>query len=140
MNRYGLLATVVRFAFLFTFTLSLPVSIKGQLPPEGRTLSGTVYYAGGNQPAENVSVELRTTEGSMIAPQSTSSNGWFEFRGLPRGVYVIAINAAGFDPVNFNVDLTFASSRGNVIYLRSRSGNSTSSPHASPISTHELSM
>jgi hypothetical protein len=140
MNRDGPLATVVRLAFLLASTLSLTPSIKGQLTPEPRTLSGTVYYAGGHQPAENISVELHTTEGSMIAPQTTSSNGWFEFRGLPRGVYVIAINVAGFEPVNFKVDLVFASSRGNVIYLQPRSINSTTSPHASPISTHELSM
>jgi tetratricopeptide (TPR) repeat protein len=140
MNRGGLLAIIVRLAFLLTSTLSLPVSIKGQLPPEPRTLSGTVYYAGGNRPAENISVELRTAEGSMIAPQTTSSNGWFEFRGLPRGTYVVAINAAGFEPVNFNVDLALNSSRGNLIYLRPRPSNSTNSPHASPISKHELSM
>jgi tetratricopeptide (TPR) repeat protein len=140
MNRGGLLAKFVRLTFLLTSTLSLPLSIKSQLPPELRTLSGNVYYAGGNQPAENISVELRTTEGSMIAPQTTSSTGWFEFRGLPRGAYVIAINAGGFEPVNFNVDLFFTSSRGNVIYLRPRPGNSTNSPHASPVSTHELSM
>jgi tetratricopeptide (TPR) repeat protein len=140
MNRGGLLAIIVRLAFLLTSTLSLPVSIKGQLPPEPRTLSGTVYYAGGNRPAENISVELRTAEGSMIAPQTTSSNGWFEFRGLPRGTYVVAINAAGFEPVNFNVDLALNSGRGNVIYLKPRPGNSPNSPHATPISIHELSM
>src|SRR6266404_7921362 len=140
MNYDGLLAIFVCLAFLFNSTLSLPLSVKGQIPAEPRTLSGTVYYAGGNQPAENISVELRTTEGSMIAPQTTSSNGWFEFRGLPRGIYVIAINAAGFEPVDFNVDLALTSSRGNVIYLRRRPSNSTNSPHASPISTHELSM
>jgi tetratricopeptide (TPR) repeat protein len=140
MNRGGLLAAVVRLTFLLTLTLSLPFGIKGQVPPEPRTLSGTVYYADGNRPAENISVELRTTEGSIIAPQSTSSNGWFEFRGLPRGIYVIAINAYGFEPVNFNVDLFLASSRGNVIYLRGRSINPTDSPHASLVSKHELSM
>jgi tetratricopeptide (TPR) repeat protein len=140
MNRGGLLAIVVRFAFLLTSTLSLPLSAKGQLPAELRTLSGTVYYAGGNQPAENISVELRTTEGSMIAPQATSSNGWFEFRGIPRGLYVIAINTAGFEPVNFRVDLFFNSSRGNVIYLKPLPSNSMNSPQARPISTHELSM
>src|SRR5258708_14428629 len=101
---------------------------------------GPVYDAGGKRPAENVSVELPTLEGSMIAPQTTSSNGWFEFRGLPRGTYVIAINAAGFEPVNFNVDLALNSGRGNVIYLRPRPSNSTNSPHAMPISMHELSM
>jgi tetratricopeptide (TPR) repeat protein len=140
MNRDGLLATVVRLTFLFASTLSLPFSIKGQVVPEWRTLSGTVYYAGGNQPAENVSVELHTTEGSMIAPQMTSSNGWFEFRGLPRGVYAISINASGFEPVNFNFDLFLTSSRGNVIYLRPLSANSPTPQHADPVSAHELSM
>lgn len=63
----------------------------GQIVPEPRTLSGTLYYAGGNQPAEHVNVELYASEGSIIAPQTTSSTGWFEFRGLPHGSYVIAI-------------------------------------------------
>jgi len=140
MNRCGLLAIIVRLAFLLASTVLLALSIKGQLLPESCTVSGTVYYAGGNRPAENISVEFRTTEGSMIASETTSSNGWFEFRGSPGGIYVIAINAAGFEPVNFNVDLALNSSRGNVIYLRPRPSNSTNSPHASPISTHELSM
>src|ERR1700730_18933601 len=137
MKHGGLLGFIVRLVFLLTCTLIRTSSIKAKVPPEPCTLSGTVYYAGGNRPAENISVELHTTEGSMIAPQATSSNGWFEFRGVPRGIYVIAINAAGFEPVNFNVDLTLTSSRGNVIYLRPRPGNSANSPHASPISTHE---
>jgi tetratricopeptide (TPR) repeat protein len=140
MKHGGLLGFIIRLVFLLTCTLSLTISIKAKVPPEPCTLSGTVYYAGGSRPAENISVELHTTEGSMIAPQTTSSNGWFEFRGLPRGTYVIAINAAGFEPVNFNVDLALNSSRGNVIYLRPRPSNSTNAPHASPVSTHELSM
>jgi tetratricopeptide (TPR) repeat protein len=140
MKHGGLLGFIIRLVFLLTCTLSLTISIKAKVPPEPCTLSGTVYYAGGNRPAENISVELHTTEGSMIAPQTTSSNGWFEFRGLPRGTYVIAINAAGFEPVNFNVDLALNSGRGNVIYLRPRPSNSTNSPHAMPISMHELSM
>jgi len=105
---------------------------------ETRLLNGTVYYAGGNTPAENVTVELHTTEGSLMAPQTTNSDGWFEFRGLPRGVYVIAINLNGFEPVNFSVDMTLTSSRGNVIYLRPLAN--TASPHAGSISAHELSM
>jgi tetratricopeptide (TPR) repeat protein len=136
----NLLVINLRLAFLLASTLSFPLSIAGNVPPEPRTLSGTVYYAGGNRPAENISVELHTSEGSMIAPQTTSSNGWFEFGGLSRGTYVIAINAPGFEPVNFNVDLALNSSRGNVIYLKARPSNSTNSPTAAPISVHELSM
>lgn len=111
----------------------------GQGAPEPRTLSGNVYYAGGNQPAENIPVELHSSEGSLIAPQATSSTGWFEFRGLKRDVYTIMINVDGFEPVNFNVDLYFSSSRGNVIYLKSRS-NDSKKPAVKTVSAHELSM
>ena len=112
----------------------------GQVAPEPRTLSGTVYYAGGNQPIEDVTVELRTTAGSMIVVQRTSSTGWFEFRGLLRGVYVIAINAAGFEPVNFGVDLSLNSSRGITIYLKPPPGSSPRRANAQSVSAHELSM
>lgn len=118
----------------------LESGVIGQVAPEPRTLSGTVYYAGGNQPAEQVTVELRTPEGSIIAPQTTSSTGWFEFRGLPRGSYVIVINAAGFEPVNFNVDLALNSSRGNVVYLNPRPDRSAKLPGGRPVSVHELSI
>lgn len=135
-------------AFEFTTRLTFFVSlivlshsrIYSQLPPEPRTLSGNVYHAGGNQPAENVSVELHSTEGSIIALIPTSSTGWFEFRGLPRGVYVIQINLSGFEPVSFSVDLYFSSSRGNVIYLNPRADSSPNQPSGHTVSAHELSM
>lgn len=112
----------------------------GQIVPEPRTLSGNVYYAGGNQTVENLSVELRTTEGSLVATQTTTSTGWFEFRGVQRGVFVIAINSSGYEPVNFNVDLTFSSSRGNAIYLRKLSDGLQKVTDAKSVSAHELSM
>jgi hypothetical protein len=140
MKHTGLLVALLRLAFFVACTVLLQSAVCGQVAPEPRILSGTVYYAGGNEPAKDVAVELRTTEGSLIVPLTTSSTGWFEFRGLQRGVYVIAINATGFEPVNFNVDLALSSSRGNVIYLRPTSSNSTKSPHAGSISAHELSM
>jgi tetratricopeptide (TPR) repeat protein len=132
--------THVRFfslAVIVAFVLSNSRSL-GQSAQEPRTLNGTVYYAGGNTPAENIVVELHTNEGSLFAPQTTNSNGWFEFRGLPRGIYVIAINLSGFEPISFSVDLTLTSSRGNVIYLRPFANDAAS--HAASISAHELSM
>lgn len=140
MHRYGLLASLIPTGFLLAWLGLTSHCAKGQIAPESRTLSGTVYYAGGNQPAANVTVELRSSEESLIAPQTTSLTGWFEFRGLKRGVYVIGINATGFEPVSFNVDLAFNSSRGNVIYLKPLSNGPKNTPTVSPISAHELSM
>jgi Carboxypeptidase regulatory-like domain/Tetratricopeptide repeat len=126
------------FAVVLAFTLSTS-RLDGQGTAEPRTFSGTVYYAGGNKPAEGVTVELHTNEGSLMVSQITSGNGWFEFRGLPRGVYAVAIHMSAFDPVDFGVDLTLSSSRGSVIYLRSRQNNAPPSG-ASSVSAHELSM
>lgn len=125
---------------LFLATAMLPRSAWGQGAPEPRVLSGTVYYAGGNQPAENIPVELYSSEGSLIAMQTTASNGWFDFRGIKRFTYVLKIHVDGFEPVNINVDLSLTSSRGNVIYLKSRTNNPPSPPNAKPVSAHELSM
>lgn len=137
---HRIFASLAFAVLLLAEALLLPARANGQIAPEPRTLSGTVYYADGNEPAENVTVELRTVEGSMIAPQTTSSTGWFEFRGLPRGIYAIAINASGFEPVNFNVDLSLNSSRGIVIYLKLLPGNSPKQTKAQSVSAHELSM
>ena len=140
MTYSGPLALLLRLVFIMGSIVLLQSGTRSQIAPEPRTLSGTVYYAGGNQPVENATVELRTTEGSMIVPQRTSSTGWFEFHGLPRGIYVITINAAGFDPVNFNVDLSLTSSRGIVIYLKPLPGSSAKPTNVQSVSAHELSM
>lgn len=120
------------------FLVVLISNANGQVSQEPRTLSGTVYYAGGNQPVANISVELHSTEGSLIAPITTALNGWFEFRGLRPVPYTIAIDAAEFEPVSFNVDLTLSSSRGMEIYLKPRS--KSQQPTGPPVSAHELSM
>jgi tetratricopeptide (TPR) repeat protein len=140
MKDTGLLALFVRLYVLTFATLLLPYGDGAQRAPEPRTLNGTVYYVGGNQPAEHITVELQSTGGSMISPVTTSSTGWFEFRGLQRESYVIAIDAAGFDPVRINVDLALSSSRGNVIYLKPRMDATAKSSRANSVSAHELSM
>jgi hypothetical protein len=141
MDCSGLFASISRVAFVTLLTMLLDYGANGQIAPEPRTLSGTLYYAGGNQPAEHVNVELHSSEGNIIAPQTTSSTGWFEFRGLPRGTYVIAIRQDGFEPINLNVDMMFNSSRGNVIYLTPRQGSAAKPPDQGRlVSTHELSM
>ena len=129
-----------RLVFLVSLIVLSHSRIASQIPSEPRTLNGNVYHAGGNEPAENVSVELHSAEGSIMAVIPTSSTGWFEFRGLPRGEYVIQINASGFEPVNFSVDLTFSSSRGNDIYLKPRPNGSPNPSNGQSVSAHELSM
>lgn len=140
MHGSSVFALFARSAPIVTLCMLLQSGISAQIVPESRSLNGTVYYAGGNQPAENVRVELHSAEGNLIAATETNSDGWFEFHGLARASYAIMIGPSGFEPVNVNVDLAFTSSRGNVFYLRRRSAENAAPRSVHSVSAHELSI
>ena len=144
MSGAAMLRASGRMLIVSAIGMFLLSGLNAQVAPESRVLNGNVYYAVGNKPAENVTVQLQSSEGNLIAPIQTDANGWFEFRGLARVEYVIAIYVDGYEPVMFQVDLLFTSSRGNVIYLKPRSADSDKDNQrrasASSVSAHELSM
>lgn len=103
------------------------------------TIQGNVYLSDEQKPAQHVSVELVSSEGDMIAPETTTESGGFEFHGLAHGSYSIAIDAQGYDRVSVPVDLSFTSSRGIVIYLKASTKGKTEKL-GNLVSAHELSM
>jgi tetratricopeptide (TPR) repeat protein len=103
-------------------------------------ISGTVYYAGSHKPVENITVELQSPEGGLISPQSTTGTGFFEFRNLSRGIYVVSIRVQGYEPVSESVDLSFTSDRGMEIYLTPRRDNAPGPKPGPTVSSHELTM
>jgi len=104
-----------------------------------RTLSGTVYYPG-NKAAENVSVELHSSEGTFMAPATTTASGGYEFQSLSSGTYALVIDQQGYKRLELPVDLTLTSAKGIIIYLTPKGGDTASAKPASSISSHELSM
>jgi tetratricopeptide (TPR) repeat protein len=106
---------------------------------DARTLSGTVYYPG-NKAADHITVELHSTEGSMIYPATTTASGGYEFHNLASSTYALVINEQGYQPVELPVDLNLTSNRGIVIYLTPIEGKSASPAPHSTVSAHELSM
>ena len=113
--------------------------VGGSPGSDARTLSGTVYYPG-NKAADHITVELHSTEGSMIYPATTTASGGYEFHNLSPSTYAIAINEQGYQPVELPVDLNLTSNRGIVIYLTPIEGKSASPASHSTVSAHELSM
>jgi tetratricopeptide (TPR) repeat protein len=103
------------------------------------SLSGNVYYADSQSAAENVTVELRDQSGDLFASQSTTSSGAFEFRGLGRGEFVIAIRISGYQTIEESEDLNFTSVHGLTFYLKSSSPNKPTSKPGN-ISAHELAL
>ncbi len=111
----------------------------GSASSNTRTLSGTVYYPG-NKAADHITVELHSTEGSMISPGTTTASGGYEFHNLGSGTYALVINEQGYQPVEQTVDLSLTSSRGIIIYLTPIESKSASPVSHSTVSAHELAM
>lgn len=128
--------TAVLFAFLI-----FVCQPSGAVPQRetNLTIQGNVYFSDERQPAQNVSVQLMSSEGDMIAPETTTESGGFEFHGLSHGSYSIAIDAQGYERASYPVDLSFTSARGVIIYLKPSTNGKTAKPGSS-ISAHELSM
>jgi len=118
---------------------SLAISTARAFQTLALSLGGNVYYAENQAPAENVTVELRDTSGNLLAPQSTSATGAFEFRGLGRGEFVISIRISGYQPIEETEDLNFTSVHGLTFYLKSSSPG-VRAPKTGNISAHELGM
>jgi tetratricopeptide (TPR) repeat protein len=137
MSRLGTAVTVVLIWLIFPATLL--AQRMGAGDSNRRQLSGTVYLEN-NKPADHVTVELRSTSGSMISPGTTSASGGFQFYDLAASTYALAINQMGYEPTEVTVDLTLTSSHGVTVYLKPIAGKSSATASHSTVSSHELSM
>src|SRR5260370_33298424 len=70
-----------------------------------------------SQPLEMVKVQLVASGGETMAIQFTRSNGEFEFSGLGSGVYRIAVDLEGYQPLRENVEITNGSRYGGNLFL-----------------------
>ena len=62
------------------------------------SLSGTVFLDGGNRPASQVVVNLRSDAQQIFRSVLTDHEGHFEVAGLPDGAYEIAVEEPGCEP------------------------------------------
>jgi len=138
MGRFWTVFSAMVVCLIFSTTSRAQRTGGTGLASERRTLSGTVYYPG-NKPAENVTVELHSTEGTMLFPATTTASGGYEFHGLQSGTYALMVDQQGYKRVEIPVDLTFTSNKGIIIYLEPIEGKASTAP-ASTVSSHELSM
>lgn len=107
---------------------------------ERRTIEGNVYLGDTNRPAPDITVALYNAEDLSINDARTGSNGEFAFRGLRPGSYVLTIDSQGFEKVSTVLDLTFTSSKGNVLRIRKSGGEAQARGSGSAVSVHLLSM
>ena len=61
-------------------------------------ISGTVFLPGGNEPASQVAVTLKSHEAGVFRSILTDYDGRFEVSGLPAGTYEVTIEEQGYQP------------------------------------------
>jgi tetratricopeptide (TPR) repeat protein len=122
-----------------------PAHLCAQMPDssiekEMRTIEGDVYLGDTNRPLSDIMVDLVNAEDLSMENARTGTNGEFAFHGLRPGSYTMTIDAQGYQKLSVSVDLTFTSSKGNVLRLY-KSGEDAQ-PHASgsAVSAHLLSL
>jgi len=131
--------------FLFAACLLFPPcadawQFNGNRPDDNNlTINGNVYYDDANQPAAHVLVQLQGSEGESRQQEETTDSGWFEFRRLGGGTYVLLVDVQGYQRVATTVDLSFMPEKGVVLRLKSLSGEKKTAGTGS-VSAHELSM
>jgi tetratricopeptide (TPR) repeat protein len=132
--------------FLFAACLLFPPcsharQFSGNRPDDNNlTINGNVYYDDANQPAAHVLVNLQGSEGESRQQEETTDSGWFEFRRLGGGTYVLMADVQGYERVATTVDMSFMPEKGVVLRLKSLSGEKKTAAGARSVSAHELSM
>jgi hypothetical protein len=126
--------------FLLTSILVIPKNIFAQGISDTVSLTGTVYSEKSKRTVNQAAVHLCDTGGNLLQQTITTDSGEFDFRQIKRSNYILTIDAAGYQPYTYHVELSFTSDRGISIYLiPNPSDPSTSSP-ATNVSAHEMSM
>jgi tetratricopeptide (TPR) repeat protein len=71
----------------------------------GGSISGTVYLPGKGGVASQVAVSLKSQDAGVFRSVLTDYDGHFEISGLPRGVYEICVEEAGYETLKNNAKL-----------------------------------
>lgn len=96
----------VLFARLFLLALFSLMGWSALAQIAGITLSGKITAQSGQEIGRSLSVRLETQDGTFVDQRMSDVDGRFEFHGLSSGVYRLKTEAAGFQPVAKEVDLT----------------------------------
>jgi tetratricopeptide (TPR) repeat protein len=125
------------------FVLITPSKAVSQFSTNTVAVSGIVLSEGHNQRIEHVEVRLCDGGGNLLQETATTAYGEFYFRGLPRGRYLLTLEANGFQNLQTPLDLSYTSDKGMTIYMKPEVKESTIPPAGATgpsVSAHELSM
>jgi len=104
------------------------------------SLSGKVYSQSESQHIARAVLRLCDDGGSPIEQTYSSDSGEFAFAGLRPVRVILKVEATGFDPAEFHVDLSLGSQRGLSVALKPAHPSSQQHAASSTISARDLSI
>jgi tetratricopeptide (TPR) repeat protein len=108
------------------------------------SVGGTLRDGVSHRALENILVTLKLFTGPVANTAYTRTNGDFQFDSLPRGDYILEINARDYDSVRETITISDGSRMGISIFLNPTAAKAA--PSAAPsnsqmsISAHQLSV
>jgi Carboxypeptidase regulatory-like domain/Tetratricopeptide repeat len=103
-------------------------------------LTGIVYSESSNQRIPHASVWLCDKGRNRMQESISTDSGEFAFLGVRQGDYILSVSAAGYQPVDLNIEVSFGTEHGLSVFLKSSGSSAPDSPGGSSVSAHELSM
>lgn len=122
--------------------IQMALALTGVAGPPAEPLAnlvGVVYSEASNERVAHASVWLCDDGGTRMKEAVTTDRGEFAFPGLHAGGYILQISAAGFVPLEMNVNVDFSSASGISIFLRPVGKTPPEKRAETAISAHELS-
>ncbi|HET7209625.1 MAG TPA: carboxypeptidase-like regulatory domain-containing protein, partial [Terriglobales bacterium] len=129
---------VVVSASLALMALGTAAFAQDEAPKPDGTISGTVYFQGGDTPASQVAVSLKCHEAGVFRSILTDYDGHFEVGGLPQGSYEISIEEQGFEPFHSTAQLDGASLKLELRITSTTQSRAPGSPYT--VSVRELKI
>lgn len=127
-----LLASAVMFSELSSAQSGPPV-LSGSTVAS-TVIRGSLRLASNHQGVEGIRIELKQLTGETLSVAFTTSNGNYEFLGVPTGTYVLEVVEKGYEPLRESVEVRHTSRTGLVLFLRDPPGaaETTAAPIAIP--------
>jgi tetratricopeptide (TPR) repeat protein len=114
-------------------------AIPYQQAVEHGPIYGTVLRQSDNAPIPRIKITLSTNAGEIVDTEFTSMDGKFTFGGLAFGVYILEVNAEGFEPYRDNYVL-LNHPLGTAVVVMLRDAVSRPAAPGAVVSTREMSL
>jgi tetratricopeptide (TPR) repeat protein len=134
----ALFASVVVLAELAAAQAGPPVSTGSRVPET--TIRGALRLASNHQGVEGIRIQLKQFTGETLSVAYTTSNGNFEFLGVPSGTYVLEVAETGYETIRESVEVRHTSRMGLQLYLREPPGTAENAPAAPAVPARELAL